>query len=193
MAISKQDEGAAPDVVGAAERKVSTAATQLGVDQTEQPQPDLHFDLAAIKRTVPDNIQPSGLFQSKSWYVPPPPPPPSVAPLTPPQVSLVPPPQPTAPPISFTFIGRMIDGNEVTLFLLSKNNHQYTVKVGDVLDDTYRVEKITASSATLTYLPMNIKQELIFNSTAVGTSALNVPTSVAVTQVPAQSQQQTSK
>ncbi len=196
MAISKQGEGAAPDVVGVAERKLSTAATRFGVDQTEQMQPDFHFDLAAIKRTVPDSIQTGSLFQSKSWYVLPPPPPaptrisaPSPVSLTTPPANFVPPPQPTAPPLPFTFIGRMIDGNEVTLFLF-KNNQQYTVKLNDVLDNTYRVEKITTTSVVFTYLPIDIKQELLFNSTAIGASALNTSTSVAMIQAPAQPQQQ---
>ena len=70
----------------------------------------------------------------------------------------------------------MIDGNVVTLFL-TNNNQLYSAKLSDVLDSTYRVDKITEKTALLTYLPMNIQQELVFNSTAVGISALSASTS----------------
>lgn len=184
MAISSQDEAPA-DVVGAVVKKYSPAG-QPGADKHEQGQADMRFDLSAIKRTVPDNIQASGLFQSKSWYTPPPPPPPSLLSLSPPP----PPPPPSAPQLPFTFIGRLIDGNDVTLYL-SKNNQQYSAKLSDVLDGTYKVDKITAKSAVLTYLPLNIQQELVFNSTAIGISALSASASIMTIQPPAQSQQQT--
>lgn len=83
----------------------------------------------------------------------------------------------------------MIDGNDVTLYLI-QNNQQYSVKLSDVLDGTYRVDKITAKSAVLTYLPMNIQQELVFNSTAVGISALSASASDTTIQPSTQSQQQ---
>lgn len=75
----------------------------------------------------------------------------------------------------------MIDGHEVTLYL-SKNNQQYSAKLNDVLDGNYRVDKITYKSAVLTYLPLNIQQELLFNSTAIGISALSASASDAAIQ-----------
>lgn len=179
MAISGQDEAPA-DVVGAV-IKNHFPASQPGADQHIQGQADMRFDLTAIKRTVPDNIQTNGLFQSKSWYTPPPPPPPSLLSLSPPP----PPPPPSAPQLPFTFIGRLIDGNDVTLYL-SKNNQQYSAKLSDVLDGTYKVDKITSKSAVLTYLPLNIQQELVFNSTAIGISALSASESSALMQPPSQ-------
>lgn len=179
MAVSGQDEGATPDVVGAVEKKTST--TNQSVIGQHELQADIHFDLSAIKRTVPENIQTGGLFLSKTWYTPPPQPPAS---------SLPPPPAPpSAPQLPFTFIGRMIDGNDVILFL-SKNNQHYTVKVNDVLDHTYRLDKITDNNAVLTYLPMNIQQTLVFNSTAVGSSALSASASTVTIQAPPQSTEQ---
>ncbi len=84
-------------------------------------------------------------------------------------------PQPQSSPeplaAAYTFVGRMIDGKEVSLFLI-KNDRTYVVKVNDVLDNTYRVDKITNVDATLTYLPNNTQQTLTFNSTTVGSSAL---------------------
>lgn len=79
----------------------------------------------------------------------------------------------------------MIDGNDVTLFL-TNNNHQYIARLSDILDNTYKVDKITEKSAVLTYLPLNIQQELVFNSSAVGISALSASASVTTIQTPAQ-------
>lgn len=181
MAVSR-DESATSNVDGVAGNK-TFHADRSGTEQLQQPQTDIRFDLSAIKRIAPKNIQTSGLFQSKSWYVPPPPPP---------QASLLPPPPPpvpSAPQLPFRFIGRMIDRSDVTLFLTNNDRH-YTAKLSDVLDGNYRVDKITETSAVLTYLPMNIQQELVFNSTAVGISALNVSASDTTMQPPAQTQQQ---
>ena len=80
--------------------------------------------------------------------------------------------QSAAPAMPFTFVGRMIIGNEVSLFLI-RNDRQYVAKVNDVLDNAYRVDKITGVSAVLTYLPMNTQQTITFNSTAVGSSFLS--------------------
>ena len=170
MAVPKQDDSTTSDVVGAVEKKLPANIRSVA-DQREQSQRDIHFDLSAIKRPVPDNIQTSGLFQSKTWYTPPPQQP----------ASSLPPPPPSASSLPFTFIGRMIDGNDVILFL-SKNGRQYTAKANDVLDDTYRVDKITDNNAVLTYLPMNIQQTLVFNSTAVGSSVLSASASATTMQ-----------
>lgn len=176
MAISSQDDTPS-DIVGAVEKNHSPSS-HPGGDPHEQAQPEMHFDLSEIKRTAPDNMHTSGLFQSKSWYVSPTSQQPGLVPgqsaagLS----ASLPPPPPSAPQLPFKFIGRMIDGNEVTLFL-TNNNQLYSARVSDVLDSTYRVDKITEKTAVLTYLPMNTQQELVFNSTAVGISALSASTS----------------
>jgi hypothetical protein len=157
MAFSGQDDE--KNGVVEAVAMSSSSVKQPGAEQNEPAQSDVSFDLSAIKRTVPGNTKTTHLFQPKSWYVPPPQPP----------ASTLPPPQPTAPLLSFTYIGKMINGNEVTLFLY-KNDRQYTVKANDVLDDSYRVDQITDSSVVLTYLPMNIQQTLNINSATAGAS-----------------------
>lgn len=159
VAVSGQDDGLS-DVVAAVDK--SSIQNQHGLNQSEVSRNDVRYDLSAIKRVMPENIQPCGLFCSRSWYASP----------TTISVSTLPPPLPTAPPLAFTFLGRMVDRGEVTIFL-SKDGRQYTVKVNDVLDDTYRVGRITATDAVLTYLPLNTQQTLAFNSTTIGSSALN--------------------
>lgn len=174
MAVTKQYDSPASDVVDAADKQ-HPMTVRPSSDRNEPP--DHYFDLSVIKRTAPDNIQANVLFQPKTWYTPPPPP----------SVSSLPPPPPSAPALPFTFVGRMIDENNIVLFL-SNNGRQYTVKENDVLDNTYRLEKITNNNAVLTYLPMNIQQTLAFNSTAIGSSALSASESTTTMQPTLQSQ-----
>ena len=162
MVISGKEES--ENVIAA---PVEKSPSKSGMLSVAQPDPsDSRLDLNALKRTVPRKIKNSELLLSKSWYVPPPAP---VASALPPS----PPPPPSAPQLPFTYIGRMIDGGEVILFLTG-NGQQYTVRQGDVLNDSYRVDSISDKSVVLTYLPMGVEQELAFNSDAVGISALNV-------------------
>lgn len=92
----------------------------------------------------------ANIFGVTSWYVPPPPPPPAPPP---------PPPVPTAPPLPFTYLGRYEDAPR-QLTILVKGERIYTVVAGDVIDNTYRVDRIVPGTVELTYLPLNIKQML---------------------------------
>lgn len=98
------------------------------------------------------------LFAAHSWYVVPPAPPvvarPVVAPVAPVRV---------APPLPFQFIGKLDDSQRLQVFLLS-GERLLVVAVGDVIDDTYRVERIDAQQMTLTYLPMQQTQLLAVGS-----------------------------
>lgn len=69
---------------------------------------------------------------------------------------------PTAPPLPFTYMGKMVDEQSGKLVLyLAKGDVAYTVSSGDLIDDTYRVEAITDTELKLIYIPLNIKQILI--------------------------------
>lgn len=170
---SKEQEDASGDVVGAITKDARKQRLSAGADQ--QP-PEIHFNLSAIKRPIPKNIHTTGLFESKSWYTPPPTPKLAVP-------AYVPPPQPTAPALPFTFIGRMLDGKEVTLFITRKDQH-YAVKEKEIFDSDYRVDKIGASEAVLTYLPTDTQQTLSFN-TAPATNALISASELKSTMLPA--------
>jgi hypothetical protein len=98
----------------------------------------------------------SHTFKAISWYVPPPPPPPP-KPLPPPPPP--PPPPPTAPPMPFSFLGRYEEGGKL-IILLVRSDRIYTVSEGEVIDNTYRVERLTGGQLELTYLPLNIKQTI---------------------------------
>lgn len=104
------------------------------------------IQLDKLKR-APLDAEQEDLFKRKSWYVPPPPPKP------------VPPPPPMAPPLPFSYVGKLIDGGKVTVFM-SRQDRNYAVKEGESIDGTYRVEEVKPPLMTLVYLPLNQKQTM---------------------------------
>lgn len=87
------------------------------------------------------------VFTSKTWYVPPPQPKPE------------PPPPPSAPPLPFLYLGKMMHEGSLTVFM-SKQDRNYAVKAGDVIDSTYRVDSIKGSLMELIYIPLDMKQTM---------------------------------
>jgi len=72
------------------------------------------------------------------------------------------PPEPLAPPPPpppFTYMGRLAEGGQTTVFL-AHGDRNLVVRVGDVIDNTYQVEEIGATLLVLTYLPQNLKQTM---------------------------------
>ena len=119
--------------------------------QPAQPLPRVELErLQLQKGPAETNPATSNAFKAVSWYVPPPPPPPPKP---------LPPPPPTAPPMPFSFMGRYEDGQRL-IILLVKGDRVYTVSVGDVIDNTYRVDRLAVGQLELTYLPLNIKQTI---------------------------------
>ncbi len=92
-------------------------------------------------------------FQARSWE-------PAVAVVK----RNLPPPPPQAPPLPFTYLGKMIDGEQTTVFL-AVSDRNYVARLGDTLDGRYRVEKIEEDGLALTYLPLGTKQMLAFAGT----------------------------
>jgi hypothetical protein len=72
------------------------------------------------------------------------------------------PPPPSAPPLPFTYLGKMQDGATVTVFV-SQGGRNHVLHNGDTLAG-YRVESITAADMTFVYLSLNEKQRLTFGS-----------------------------
>lgn len=105
-------------------------------------------DAAADTETLAHNT-----FAAMSWHVPPPPPPPK------PIAKPAPPPPPAAPPVPFTFLGRYEDEG-ARIIMLVKGDRIYTVSEGDVIDQTYRVERLAGGKLELIYLPLNTKQTI---------------------------------
>ena len=64
-----------------------------------------------------------------------------------------------APPLPFTYLGRIRSGGTTTVFL-ARQNRESVARVGDILDDTYRVERIDESRMFFVYLPLGTQQSL---------------------------------
>ncbi|MFV3289859.1 hypothetical protein ACNFBR_14030 [Pseudomonas sp. NY11955] len=72
-------------------------------------------------------------------------------------------PEPTAPALPFEFIGRMGDRDDLQIFLQS-GEKLYVVRQGDVIEDTYRLDRVSASELSLVYLPLHQSQTLSVGS-----------------------------
>ncbi|ACO79080.1 hypothetical protein AvCA_29110 [Azotobacter vinelandii CA] len=70
-----------------------------------------------------------------------------------------PPAAPVAPPLPFEFVGRLDDSVRLRVFLL-QGDRLHTVEAGEVIDGTYRLERIADDELTLVYLPLNQTQSL---------------------------------
>jgi hypothetical protein len=113
------------------------------------------YRLAKLELRHKDAKKVGDAFNTNSWEAPPAPIRPSqpVVPTPPPVIV------PTAPQLPFTYLGRYGDSASRTV-ILSKGDRVYTVAVGEVIENTYRVEKLTTGMINLTYLPLNIEQHL---------------------------------
>lgn len=89
------------------------------------------------------------LFPSQSW--------------TAPAVTAAPE-KPAAPALPFVYGGRYTEGGNVFVFL-SEGTKMHTVRLGDTVNSTYRIEKIAPDAVTLTYLPLGLQQTLQTGST----------------------------
>ena len=93
--------------------------------------------------------QSADLFKSHDWYV-------ASKALEPP----APPPPPAAPNPPFSYLGKLENTPKGTTFFLSENNKVYAVVAGDNIDNVWPLDVETATSLTLTYLPLGQQQTL---------------------------------
>jgi len=70
---------------------------------------------------------------------------------------------PAAPALPFQFVGRLDDRDDQQVFLQS-GEKLYVVRRGDVIDDLYRIEHISATELSLVYLPLHLSQTLSVGS-----------------------------
>lgn len=66
---------------------------------------------------------------------------------------------PAAPPLPYSYLGRMHKGERVTLYLL-RSQEMVIAEEGAVLEGTYRLEQISETSARFVYLPLGTEQML---------------------------------
>lgn len=131
------------EVVAASVPKHRAATSAVSADAGSA-----QMDLTRMSRlTKTATTEEADLFGVHSWQPVPPPSRPAPAP------------RPTAPPLPFVYLGKMTEGGAVTVFL-SQQGRPHIVKAGDTIERTYRVEAIADKAVTLTYLPLDIKQQL---------------------------------
>jgi hypothetical protein len=100
------------------------------------------------------------LFAAQSWYVAPVVTAEQQAAL---DSAAVAPMVPTAPPLPFQFIGKLEDSQQLQVFL-QNGERLYVVRAGDVIDDTYKIDRISATEMSLVYLPLKFAQTLSVGS-----------------------------
>lgn len=145
----------APDDSPQAERAhASEVPPALETPAAAPPPPRVEFERLRHAAAKDDADTVAGdAFGAISWYVPPPPPPP------PPPRKPPPPPPPTAPPLPFSYLGRYEEDGAKIIVLL-KGERMYTVAEGEVIEHTYRVERLGRGQLELTYLPLDIRQTM---------------------------------
>jgi hypothetical protein len=133
-----------------------TSGSTPAADSPRAPANAAGLDLTRLQRARSED--PSGDPFGKRSFRPAPPQRAELAPSAPVQVALPPPPPPpSAPPVPFTYLGRLSEDNRTTAFLAS-GERNLVVKPGDVIDNNYRVDEVTDRMVQLTYLPLNVKQ-----------------------------------
>ena len=66
--------------------------------------------------------------------------------------------KPTAPPLPFRYLGKMIEDGKLAVFL-ARGDESLSVKAGTRIGE-YRVDRITDREVVFTYLPLKTKQKL---------------------------------
>ena len=132
---------------------------QIFPNQAHAQAPGMSREADAPRSTMGEGSK-KDAFGSKNWR---PAPPVKKIVRTRPQMPaaevVAPPPAPSAPPLPFTYLGRMVDGGVTTVFLASPQGN-LVAKAGDVIQNQYRLEQVTDTSLTLIYLPLNAQQQM---------------------------------
>lgn len=92
------------------------------------------------------------IFAPKSWVVKPK----VVARNTQP----APPPAPTAPPLPFTYMGKLDQGADGVQVFLMQNDKVLTVRVGDKVNRQWRLDHESESMLTFTFMPLEQQAQL---------------------------------
>jgi hypothetical protein len=114
------------------DRSLGIAAAELQLDKLNRP---------SIEEGTGD------MFPAAGWQ--PPPPPPGSVKAEPPK----------APPLPFRYFGQMVEDGVPVVFL-ERGARNFTVRQGDNIDGTYRVDQIRNDAVLITYVPLDLKQTL---------------------------------
>ncbi len=67
--------------------------------------------------------------------------------------------QPSAPPLQFEYLGRVVSEGKIRIFL-AQEDQNYVAGTGERIGTEYRVDRIREDGIELTYLPLGIRQTL---------------------------------
>lgn len=149
--------GLIASVVTGRERPATSAAEPAArIDTRLQASPraeEMDLDLSKLARgaeeTKPEDARPVDPFARRSF-----------SPREPgPQAAHAPAAAPSAPPLPFVYLGKAIEDGKLEVFL-SRGDKSYSVHAKQKLDDEYRIDKVTETSITFTYLPLKTRQTL---------------------------------
>jgi hypothetical protein len=68
-------------------------------------------------------------------------------------------PPPGAPPLPFTYMGRLLSEEANAVFLI-QGERNLVVHEGEIIESTYRVDKVSETRLTFTHLPSGVQQHL---------------------------------
>jgi hypothetical protein len=143
---------AAPDT---AEQIVQPVVRGQAGPDAGRPAPVLAPFVTPPQRAAIDVGGAADAFATVSWTPAPPP-----VPVAPPAVRPAPPVAPAAPPPPFKYIGLLEQRTDRPTAFLAKGEALHIVRVGDVLDGTYRIESLSPAQVVITHLPSNERQTL---------------------------------
>ena len=154
---SGDDDGAAKPVAGSSRRAATAPAAkalprEAGAAQIQMPPVT---DWQPVQRPP---WAPVAESQFAAWSPPPPPPAPRVVNSPPP-----PPAAPVAPAFPYQIIGSLRDGVGTQVFLAGPNR-SLNARAGEVIDGQWRVDQVSATGLSLTWLPAQIKQQIAFRA-----------------------------
>ena len=153
--------GPARDVV---QPRGAASPPAAGPSDRGEPQPSLSApaavndpDLARARERLQSRERPEPIrdaFAPRSWA-------PAQVETPPTPAAQAPPPAaaPVAPPLPFRYLGQLSEHGRTVVFL-ARGEAPVTASVGEVLDGTYRVERIADTAVEFTYLPLNESQVL---------------------------------
>lgn len=84
------------------------------------------------------------------------------------------PPVPQPPPLPFSYMGKLVEGKVTTVFL-TNDDENYIARLGDTIDENYRVEEIGEDQMVLTYLPLKRRQHLAYETDATPRNNKSTP------------------
>ena len=114
--------------------------------RTSVDEKEIELNIDKLRRALPQPGE-ADPFAPKSFA----PPPPKTAALAPAK--------PSAPPLPFTYLGKVVDGGKTSIFV-ARGDENYSLEPGQTIGGAYRVDSITERDVTFTYLPMKKRQTL---------------------------------